>query len=124
MPRQGTDISAKFGRNLNEVGQAFYSTTSAGYRSQEALDIVEGSAKGAATGLGSVAEVSKVLTLSLSVFKDDGLQAGQALDVLTAAARSANFEANALAGVLPELGLFAKGLGIDFAETGRHYGWP
>ncbi|MDE2725488.1 MAG: phage tail tape measure protein, partial [Gemmatimonadota bacterium] len=113
----GATIAATFGRDIDEVQSAFYSVTSAGYRSREALDIVERSAQGATAGLGTVAEVSKLLTLSLSVFKQDGLEAGDAMDKLAAGARQANFDGNALGAVLPQLGIFAKGLGVDFGET-------
>ena len=115
--KAATRIAATYGRTLEEVGRAFYATTSAGYRGQQAEGIVTGAARGAAAGLGTVDEVTKLLTLSLSVFKDDGLEAADALDKLAAGARQANFDGNALGAALPQLGLFAKGLGIDFGET-------
>ena len=115
--KAATRIAATYGRTLEEVGRAFYATTSAGYRGGQAEGIVTGAARGAAAGLGTVDEVTKLLTLSLSVFKDDGLEAADALDKLAAGARQANFDGNALGAALPQLGLFAKGLGIDFGET-------
>lgn len=115
--RAATTIAATYGRTLEEVGAAFYSTTSAGYRGRQAEEIVVGAARGAAAGLGTVDEVTKLLTLSLSVFKDDGLKAADALDKLAAGARQANFDGNALGAVLPQIGVFAKGLGVDFGEV-------
>ena len=114
--KAATDIAATYGKTLEEVGAAFYSTTSAGYRGQQAENIVLGSAQASAAGLGTVAEVAKLLTLSLSVFKDDGLEAAEALDKLAAGARQANFDGNALGAILPSLGLSSKQLSIDFGE--------
>ena len=114
---EATKIASKYGQSVSGVGDAFYAVTSAGYRGAEAIQIVDAASKGALIGLGETDDIVKLLTLSLQVFKDDGLTASEALDQLAGAARAANADADALGGILPALGVHAKNLGIDFGET-------
>ena len=114
---EATKIASKYAQDVSKVGDAFYAVTSAGFRGAEAIQIVDNAAKGALLGLGETDDIVKLLTLSLNVFRKDGLTASQALDQLTGAARAANADASALGTILPQLGVFAKELGIDFAET-------
>ena len=115
--KEATSIAAKYGQSVLGIGRAFYAVTSAGYRGSEAMQIVDSAAKGALIGLGETDDIVKLLTLSLEVFKKDGLTASDALDQLAGAARAANADADALGGILPALGVHAKNLGVDFGET-------
>ena len=100
-----------------ELANALYFAGSAGLSAAQALDVVELSAKGASIGMGSAADISKVLIFSLNAFEGQGLTAAEAMDTLTAAIREGTAEPNELAIALGRLLPIAKQAGVAFSEV-------
>ncbi len=112
------EIGPAVGRLPNELAPALFTVTSAGERGAEALDVLEEAGKAAAVGLGATAVVAKASTAALQAYKEQGLTASQATDVLVATVREGNLEASELAGSLGRVIPIASQLGVSFGEVG------
>ena len=102
----------------SQLADALFTVTSAGLRGKEAMDVLEMSAKSAASGLGETKSVAQALTGIMQSYKKSGMTAARATDVLTATVRAGNLEASELAPVLGRVTGIASQLGISFEEVG------
>lgn len=111
------ELAAQTGRGPQELADALYFASSAGYDASTALDIVTASAKASAVGLGSTQSVTDAVTNALGAYGTANITAAQATDILFAAARVAKVEASQIAPQLGRLLPLANQLHIGLADV-------
>jgi TP901 family phage tail tape measure protein len=105
------------GHAPNELAKALYFVASAGFRGKAALDVLEASAKAAASGLGDTATVADAVTSVLNAYKGTGLKAADVTDTLVAAVTQGKMPVDALAGAIGSVIPVSSILGIKFSEV-------
>lgn len=110
-------LASETGRGPQELAEALYFASSAGYDTATAFDIVTVSAKAAAAGLGTTDQVVQAVTSVMGAYGPEVVSAAEATDVLVAAARGAKIEASELSPQLGRLLPTAKLLGVNFADV-------
>lgn len=110
------DMAGSVGRSPQELAEALFFVESAGFRGDEAMQILDASAKAAAIGMGETKSIADALTSALNAYAGTGLTAAHATDVMVAAVREGKFEGAALAPVLGQLLPMASQLGIGFDQ--------
>jgi len=99
------------------LADALYYVTSSGFKTAEALYIVEESAKASAAGLGEVKDVADLVTSVMNAYGQANITAARTLDILTAAVREGKGEATQYAKVLGTVIPFAAQLGVSFDQV-------
>jgi TP901 family phage tail tape measure protein len=94
-------LSDATGQSALGLAHALYFAASAGLAPAQVMQVLQMAAKGAATGLGDVDTVTRVLTNTLNAYKGTGLTAAQVMNVMTKAASDS----------VAETSDFANGLG-------------
>lgn len=97
-----------------ELANSLYYAGSAGLSASQAMKVVELSAKGAAIGMGSAADISKVLIFALNNYAKEGLTASHAMDVLTEGIKRGTAEPEEMAIALGRVLPVAQDAGIAF----------
>ncbi len=110
------DLAPRLGRDLLELSDAMFFIASAGFRGAEGMEILEGSGKAAATGLGETKDIANLTTSALKAYADEGLNAAEATDILLASTREGKGEASEYARSLAEVLLPAKLANVEFSE--------
>ncbi|MBG95139.1 MAG: phage tail tape measure protein [Chloroflexi bacterium] len=106
------------GKTPQELSDALFFITSAGIENAKALDVLSKSAKASAVGLGETKVVADAVVSAMTAWKQQGLSAAEATDVLTATVRYGKLEAADLAAVLGRVTSTAAEMGVSFAEVG------
>ena len=101
-----------------ELADALYFITSAGFSGSKALDVLTASAKAAAAGLGDTQTVADLVTSAVNVYGEAALPAARATDVLLATVREGKAEPAELAEALGRVVAPAQALGVAFGEVG------
>ena len=101
----------------NALADALYYVTSSGFKTNEALNIVNQSAKAAAAGLGETKDVADLVTSVMNAYGQGNITAARTLDILVAAVREGKGEASEYAKVLGSVVPFASQLGVKFEEV-------
>ena len=101
-----------------ELADAMFFITSAGIRGAEAMDVLEMSAKAAASGLGETKVVADLVTSAMNAYGIETLSAAAATDVLTAAVREGKAQADVLASSMGMVLPIASNMGVQFHEVG------
>ncbi len=112
------DLSPAVLQGPQELAEALFFVTSAGFRGAAAMDVLEISAKAATAGLGSVKSVADAITSAVSAYGAANLTAAEAGDILVATVREGKVEASALAGTLGRVIPIAAELGVSFDDVG------
>jgi TP901 family phage tail tape measure protein len=112
------DIGKATAKGPNELAEALFFITSAGAEGQDALDILEASAKAAAAGLGETKQVADAVTSAMNAYGKENLSASRATDILVATVKEGKAEADSIAGALGQILPTAAELGIEFQELG------
>jgi TP901 family phage tail tape measure protein len=100
-----------------ELAEALYFISSSGIKGQEAMTVLNLSAKAASAGLGETSAVANVLTSALNAYKGTGLTAAYATDVLIAGVREGKAEAAGFATAIGQLIPLAAQLGVSFDQV-------
>lgn len=111
-------LAGAVGRGPQELAEAMFFVTSAGFQGEGAMKILEASAQAAAIGLGEVKSVADTVTSAVAAYGSENLSAADATDVLLAAVREGKLEAEDLAPVLGRVIPIASELGVEFHEVG------
>lgn len=111
-------LAGQTGKAPQELADALFTVTSAGFRSAEAMDVLEMAAKASAAGLGETNTIAQALTGAINAYGPAVLNAADATDILVATARAGNFESSQLAGVLGKITPFAKQAGASLEDVG------
>jgi TP901 family phage tail tape measure protein len=101
-----------------ELADTLYYVASSGFKTKEALNITEMSAKGAATGLGETKDIANFLTSAMNAYRASGLSAARAMDILTAAVREGKGEPAEMARALGTILPIASELGVSLDQVG------
>lgn len=112
------EIGRATAKGPNELAEALFFVTSAGFEGQEALDILAASAKAAAAGLGETKTVADAVTSAVNAYGVENLKASEATDILVATVREGKAEADSIAGALGQILPAASELGVEFNELG------
>lgn len=110
-------LSPQIARPPKELAEALYFVTSSGIKGAAALDVVKQSAEGAASGLGETQAIADLVTSAMNAYKQSGLTATRALDVLTAAVREGKGEAAMYATQMGDVIPIASLLGVSFDQV-------
>ena len=108
-------IGRAYGQIPAELADAVFFLTSAGLEGQDVMDVLEGSAKASAVGLGDVNTIANLVTGTMETM---GLTAAESLDIVTATIREGKLDPESLTRPLSMLLPLSKELNVSFAETG------
>lgn len=103
-----------------ELAAALYVVTSAGIRTEQALEITRLSALGAAMGMGEAADIARSLTTIMTSYGKSAVTAEQAMDMMFVTVREGAAESEALAPVIGRVTGVAQQLGVQFDEVGAY----
>ena len=109
-------LSAELGRSQKDLSEALFTITSAGLDANQALELLEASAKASAIGMGDTQQIAKAAAAAITAYKDSNLTSADAVDTLTAAVKAGNLTAEELAPSIGKVLPIASQLGISFAE--------
>jgi len=112
-----TRIGAQTGRSSKEIAEALYYTASAGIKTEEAMNIVELSAKGAASGMGDTDVIARLLTYQMNAYGAAAMKSSRVMDVLSVAIREGTAEASTMVSVLGDLLPVASQMGVSFDQV-------
>jgi TP901 family phage tail tape measure protein len=112
------ELSGATAKGPQELADALFTVTSAGFRGGEAMDVLTAAAKASAAGLGETNTIAQALTGAVNAYGPEVLDAARATDILVATARAGNFESSQLAGVLGKITPFAKQAGASLEDVG------
>jgi TP901 family phage tail tape measure protein len=105
------------GKGPQELGEAFYFIASAGFKANEALEVLETSAKASAAGLGETQTIAQLLGGVINAYGRENITAARAADILTEAVSQGTAEAAGLATVLGNVVPGAAALGVSFDQV-------
>lgn len=110
-------IGVEFGIGAQAAGEALYFITSSGFEGAAAVNVLEESAKAAATGLGEVPVIADLVTSAITAYGASNLSAAQAVDILTVAVREGKGDPAELAGAMARVLPIASQLGVSFDQV-------
>jgi TP901 family phage tail tape measure protein len=112
-------IASDTGVNPQNVAEAYYYTASSGIKkAADVLKITEMSAKGAASGMGEVTDIAKLLTSAMNAYSEKGLKVAAMMDILTATIRVGKAEPAEMVTALGTILPIAKELGLKMQDVG------
>ncbi|QDP51988.1 MAG: putative minor tail protein [Prokaryotic dsDNA virus sp.] len=118
MGQKVKELARDTGVSSREAAEALFFITSAGLEGDSAMNALEMSLKGAASGLGETKNVADLATSAMNAYGDSGLTAEKATDVLTAAVREGKLEASELASSMGAVIPIASNMGVSFDQVG------
>lgn len=110
-------LAPEVGKGPQELAEAFYFVASAGFTADEALDVLETSAKAAAAGLGETQSVAQVLGSVINAYGKENITAARAADILVEAISQGTAEAPEFASVIGRVAPTAAALGVTFDQV-------
>lgn len=105
------------GKGPQELGEAFYFVSSAGFAAEEAMEVLEVSARAAASGLGETQTIAQVLGGVINAYGKNNISAARAADILTEAVSQGTAEASGFASVIGNVVPGAAALGVSFDQV-------
>lgn len=112
------DMARTLPQSPKELADALYFVASAGFKGQQAMDVLKASARAAAAGLGETMTVADAVTSAVNAYGIANLKAADATDVLLATVREGKAEPEELAGVIGRVIPVAEAMGVEFHEVG------
>lgn len=112
------ELAPKVGKGPQELSEALFTVTSAGFRGAEAMDVLEEAAKASAAGLGDTRSIAEAATGVINAYGSEVIDAARATEIVTATARAGNFATEDLAGALGRVTPFAEAAGASFEDVG------
>ena len=111
-------LSNQVGISAKELADGLFFITSAGFKSKEALDALEISAKASAMGMGEMASISNALTSIMTAYADEQMTASKAGDLLHETLKQGKFEAGQFMEKLGSVIPVAAAAGVSMEELG------
>jgi TP901 family phage tail tape measure protein/lambda family phage tail tape measure protein len=111
------EMALETGRGPQELANAMYQASSAGFTTKEAMDVTKAAAMGAAVGLGSTATVADTVTSALNAYGHENLTAADAVGQLAEAVKLGKGEADQIAGAIGKTINIAAQLGVSFKDV-------
>ena len=112
------DLSKETNRPLRELNDAIFSVRSAGLAGADAMDVLDASAKAAASGLGDTKSIALLAGGAVNTFGSDILGGERAVEILLGTVKEGNLNAAELANTMGKGFTFVDQLGADLAEYG------
>ena len=112
------DISKETNRPLRELNDAIFSVRSAGLAGADAMEVLEASAKAAASGLGDTKSIALLAGGAVNTFGSDVLGGERAVEILLGTVKEGNLNAAELANTMGKGFTFVDQLGADLSEYG------
>jgi TP901 family phage tail tape measure protein len=110
-------LAPEVGKSPQELGDALYFVASAGFRGEEAFNILRISAMAAATGLGETKDVADALTSAINAYGIETLGAREGTNTLIAAVTQGKMPVDALSSAIGQVLGVASEVGISFQEV-------
>lgn len=110
-------ISEETARSSKEIAETLYYTASAGLSNAKALEVTEVAAKGAAIGMGTAADIGRLLTYAMNAYGESAYSATRLMDMLTVAVREGTAEASTMVSVIGDIVPVASAMGVGFDEV-------
>lgn len=112
------EMATETTRGPEELAEALYFITSAGLRdSAVAMDVLNTSARAAASGLGETKTVADAVSSAINAYGVASLSAGRATDVIVAAVREGKAEADTMAPAFSKVLPVAAAFGASFEDV-------
>jgi len=111
-------MAGQVGATPKELADALYFVTSSGIETSIALDIVDQSARAAASGLGETKDVADLVTSAINAYGAANITAAQATDILVATVREGKGEIDEMTTTLGRVLPVASMLGVTFDQVG------
>jgi len=111
------NLSTQLPQSATELADALYFVVSAGFKGDEAMQVLTTSARAAAAGLGETKVVADAVTSTLNAYKMSSDQATHVTDIMTAAVTAGKMEAADLAGALGRVLPIAAAAGVSFEQV-------
>ena len=108
----------KWGKAPQELAEALFFVTSAGFRGKEAMSVLAASAKASTAGLGETKVVADLVTSAVNAYGIKNLSAAQATDVLTNAVKLGKLQADTLSESMGRVLPIASNMGVSFDQVG------
>jgi TP901 family phage tail tape measure protein len=112
------DMAGTVGKSANELAEALFFVTSNGFQTDEALKVLEATAKASAVGMGETKDIAIAATSALNAYGQGAMTANESVAVLIGTVREGNLEAAELPSALSRLLPVAAAMGIEFHEAG------
>ena len=112
------DIPKETNRPLKELNDAIFSVRSAGLGGADAMEVLNASAKAAASGLGDTKSIALLAGGAVNTFGSDVLGGERAVEILLGTVKEGNLNAAELANTMGKGFTFVDQLGADLAEYG------
>lgn len=103
--------------SMEDLGDALYFIVSSGIDAADAMDVLDASARAAATGLADVETVADVTTSVINAFGEENISAAEATDILLKAVQEGKGEADEFANSIGRVIPSAAMLGVGFDEV-------
>ena len=114
---QASRLAEEYGGAMDEIQQAGFTLASSGQRGVTLMNSLEATTKGAAAGLGNVADVGNAVAKSMNNWSASGLTAIQVVDGIVETAKVGLVSASELATVYADVGSTMNTMGVSFQET-------
>lgn len=115
--KQILDLAKTLPQSPKELADALYFVTSSGISGSKAMEVLKASARAAAAGLGSTADVADAVTSALNAYRGTGLSAARTTDILTGAVRLGKAEATDFAQSIGRVIPIASQMNVRFDEV-------
>lgn len=112
------EMAGTVGKSAKELADALFFITSNGIQSDQALKVLEATAKASAIGLGETKDIAIAATSALNAFGEGAMTADESVAVLIGTVREGNLEAAELPAALSKLLPIAAALDVEFHEAG------
>lgn len=110
-------LAGEVGKAPQELAEGFYFLASAGFETAEALEVLKSTAKASAVGLGTTADISKVVGAAINAYGKENLTAADAVDILLRAVKNGTAEAPDFAAALGNVIGTAAVMGATFSDV-------
>lgn len=111
------EMAPELGKAPEELADALYFVTSAGFRGAQAMDILKISAMASATGLGETKVVADALTSAINAYGIETLSAREGTNTMIAAVTQGKLPVEDLAGSIGQVLGVASEVGVSFQEV-------
>jgi len=105
-------------KSPKELADALYFVASAGVDAEQAMSVVEASAKAATAGLGDTQVIANAVTSVMNAYGASNISAAEATSILVATVREGKAEAPELAAAIGRVIPIAAQMGVSFDQVG------
>jgi TP901 family phage tail tape measure protein len=111
------NLAGETSRSPVELAEALYYLTSSGLDADKSIEVLEASAKAAASGLGTTQSVARAVAYALNAYGEEAYSAANITDILVAGVKDGTIEADQFADVLGRVIGVASTVGVGFESV-------